>query len=56
MASNFSFIIASFSLGFTHLVQALMEKFQYPNNKFQINFNDQIPKGSEVMQRVFVCP
>ena len=33
-----------------------MEKSQYPNNKFQINFNDQISKGSEVMQRVFVWP
>jgi hypothetical protein len=38
------------------LVQPLREKFQYPNNKFQINFNDQIPKGTEGMQRGFVCP
>ena len=56
MTSNFSFIIVSFSLGFADLVQPLMEKSQYPNNKFQINFNDQISKGSEVMQRVFVWP
>jgi len=44
MTSNFSFIIVSFSLGFADLVQPLMEKFQYPNNKFQINFNDQKSK------------
>jgi hypothetical protein len=41
---NFSFIIVSFSLTSAGLVHAMMEKFQCPNNTFQINFNDQIPK------------
>ena len=43
-AYNFSFIIVSFSLTSAGLVHALMEKFQQPNNTFQKNFNDQIPK------------